>query len=236
MNEGFVYGLSRLPWALEKIAGLDERQFQVLRDAVTGPAGFDRKLVRCEVLADQLKADLKPSDVFHLLLPLRFLYDRCRDWEKDGRETGAALREFLELTGLDEHLGKEPGPALKRLLELTAKNPEIERRRKLRWLRTGILETAVEFASFVDIRPRISDDRSAIQGLVPVVIFRIATESESGGEESYVFQLPQEGVSKLRAVLEDIEKKLKLVESDPLFGGRFEREISKHEDEEEEEP
>lgn len=229
MIRGFTYGWAGpSPQALEQMAQLSEAQFNVLREAVTGPEGFDLSLGRCEALATQLKSDLKTRDVFRLLSSLRFFYDRCRDWERGARDSATALREFIQLAGLFEDLGDG---VIKRLLELTVKNPTVERRQKLRWLRTGILDTAVNFASFVDVRPRISEDRREIEGLVPVVILRINTESESGEPKSHIFQLTLEGLTKLRAVVEDVEKKLKLVNTDPVFGPRMEKEVTTEEEE-----
>ena len=36
-----------LPRALELIAGFSDKQFQILKEAVTGPEAFDRTLARC---------------------------------------------------------------------------------------------------------------------------------------------------------------------------------------------
>jgi len=217
-REEAYFGFPPLQDTLQLISKLDEKQFQALLDEVVSPAGFNRDLARCESLAKRLQASLETSGVFHLLASLRFLYDRCRDWEKSQRDTEAALNEFLEVTGLRRKLGDPLGPGYDRLIKLTEKNSAVERQRKIRWLRTGILDTAVDFASFVDIRPRISDDRKKIEELIPIVIFRVMTESEVGQDKAHVFQLTKEGVFKLRAVVEDIENKLAAVSDDPSLG------------------
>src|SRR5207245_14315 len=180
---------------------LDDSQYQTLRAAVSSPSAFGRGLARCEEIAGRLGGRITPRDVSHILASLSFLYDRLREWESSQAGTGRdALREFLAVTRLDSALGDDEGRGFRRLLELTEKNPAIERRSKLRWLRTGILDTASQFASFVDIRPRFSDDRSEVLEFVPVVILRVVVHSDFGEDRTCAFQLPSDSLAELRGV------------------------------------
>jgi hypothetical protein len=128
-------------------------------------------LSRVTAVAECLESD--ESDVLNLLQSLDFLYDRCREWETGDEGFGAPLRSFLRATRLWGALGADAESVFDRLTKLLQPNPTLEHTRKLRWLRTGILETAVEFASLVDLRPDFSEDRSEVHGLVPVVLVRV---------------------------------------------------------------
>src|SRR6266849_7903073 len=107
MDEMF-FGFPPLSQALEKIASLEESQFQILRGAVTGPLGFDRNFARCKELVAQLGGRLDTSEMFNLLVSLRFFYDRSREWETSHRDLHDALEEFLELADLRKTLGEDP--------------------------------------------------------------------------------------------------------------------------------
>lgn len=220
------FNYSSLLSAVEAISRLNEEQYATLRGAASSVDGYDHPLSRCNEIAKELGGDFDASKVFQLLISLEFLYDRLREWESQERDGGKSLREFLEVTGFLKQLDQNRG-AYERLSGLIVKNPALERRKKLRRLRTGLLDTATGFASFVDIRPRFADDRSALEELVPVVILRVTTESDvEGSARSPVFQLSLAGVQKLRHVLDDIEKKLKALKKDPSLGDRLNVETS----------
>lgn len=70
--------------------------------------------------------------------------------------------------------------------------------------------------------------------MVPVVVLRGLTESDHGREEAHVFQLTKEGVAKLRAVVEDIEKKLAAVSADASLGPRLQTGTTDEREEEDE--
>src|SRR5438309_1429441 len=134
--------------AVEMVAKLTVEKFATLRDSVTGPEAFDRSLDRCRKLAESLKGGLEVSELLNVLATLRFVYDNARDWKPGDN----SLVEFLEFTGLRQRLPQPPELVIRRLSELLTRNQFVEKRRKLRWLRTGILDTAVNFSSFVDLR------------------------------------------------------------------------------------
>jgi hypothetical protein len=198
-------GFPPLPKALERILELDDTQLEKLQAEVSGPEGFGIDDSRALRLAQLLPLDDEVEAV-DLLESLEFLYDRCREWE--GRERAdfrQQLRAFLRATRLWKSLGAAPDSALERLAKLLQPNASIEQKRKLRWLRTGILENAVEFSTFVDLRPDFARDRSEVRGLIPVIILRIRTESELERDRSCVFQLTVDGLKKLRSALEDVD-------------------------------
>ena len=61
---GFIYGYPELPRAVEIIVGLSEEEFQVIREAVASPEGYEPQLNRCEEIAKRLKAKIAARDVF----------------------------------------------------------------------------------------------------------------------------------------------------------------------------
>ena len=217
--DDFHFGFPELPEALKAIVKLNEDQFELLRGAVSGPAGYDQSLQRCEELARTLNSDLELSDVWKILSSLRFLYYRAREWAS--RDMMEALREFFVIADLEESLGDDPKRGYNRLKELLSRNPALERKRKLRWLQIGILPTATTFASFVDIRPNFTDDRSVVEDLVPVVIFRVDTDTDINADRAHVFQLTIDGLAKLRVAVEDIEKKLASLRADKALLDRL---------------
>src|ERR1700691_547294 len=167
MNGFFNYGF--LVESIGLISKLDDHQFETLAKEVATATGFDHSLRRCNDLAIELGGSFEASDVFGLLASLEFLYDRAREWEKRGSDLTKSIGEFLEVSGLSTKLGPEPEEGYAKLARLLAKNPALDRTSKLRRLRSGLLDTAVGFSSFVDIRPRFAGDRSSLEELVPIV-------------------------------------------------------------------
>jgi hypothetical protein len=82
------------------------------------------------------------------------------------------------------------------------------------------LPNAVAFSSFVDLRPMIDQDRSAIDGLVPVIQLRISTE-QGNDEGNAVIQLDEKALMKLSEAIEDANKKLQLLKNDNFFKSRI---------------
>jgi hypothetical protein len=206
-----------LPEALKSIASLHDDQFKVLQEAVLSPDGFDVSVERCRSIAEKLKIDAQ--QVGTLLSSLEFLYLRSREWVAQGRDVVTALREFALFADLEKHFDKQS--QLSRLETLLSRNPSLERRRKIKWLQTGILNTATAFASFVELRPSYTEDRATIEEFIPVIIFRIITESGLGEDNEHIFQLTPDGLVKLRAAIDDMEKKLKSLQADKNITDRL---------------
>lgn len=209
-----------LPDTLALVASLSEDKFRLLLEEITGPQAFERDIDRCTSLSESL-GQKNISDVYNLLSSLNFLYVRCRELEASDIELTAGLREFLEISELISEFGEDTEKGFKRIVQLVKRNTTLEQKRKLRWLRTGILENAVEFSSFVDIRPSFSEDRKIIETFIPIIILRIGTESDQRKDQSYVFQLTENGLKKLREAIDDIAMKLSTVQTDTKLGDRI---------------
>jgi hypothetical protein len=204
-----------LPEALKAIAALSPQAFEALRADVASAQAYTFSQKRCKALADIL--GLQYKQVYVVLSSVNFLYERFREWRGDDDKTEDVVREFLDATGLGDQLGGNLEEGTKRLVALTVEHPEVERSRKVRWLRTGILDTAVEFSSFVEIRPRFSRDRQRIEELVPMVLFRVGVESDGNDAKSHVFQLSPKGLGKLKEAIADVEKKMTALSADERF-------------------
>jgi hypothetical protein len=214
MAAPFYYGYPELPQAFEIISQLSDTEFQKLRDLVTTADAYDFNAERVAIIKKELGKNLTAGDILQTLASLRFLYTRFRRWEIEKRDTTKALREYLSFADLQEKSGDDPERFYKRIAELVAANPILERRRKLNWLAKGILETASDFSSFVDLRPRFSDDRKIIEEFLPTIIFRVFVQSDRGEDRSHVFQVNADGLAKLKAAVEDIERKLEALKTD----------------------
>lgn len=198
---------------LTQLGQLNDNEFGTLLEAVTGSQGFERGIDRCKSLAGSL-GTISTTDVFNLLSALHFLYNRCREWESSDVDFAPALRELFEVSDLISHIGEDSEVGFDRIVQLAKPNPTIEQKRKQRWLRTGILQNAVNFSSFIDLRPNFSSDRKTITELIPTIILRILTESDQGEDQSHVFQLTEDGLNKLRETIDDISMKLSTVQED----------------------
>jgi hypothetical protein len=207
-----------LPAAISQILALGEDKFQTLREAISSSDGFDRSRNRSRDLAGRL-GGLTPRDVSNILGSLWFLYVGLRQFESSAENATAPLMEFVDFIGLNSWF-PEPltNSSYERLAELVSKKPDVERQREIQWLQTGVADLAVDFSAFLDLRPRFSEDGSDLEELVPVVVFRVAVESDNGPGRAHVFQITRDGMDELFNVLEGIEEQLSTVRSNKLIG------------------
>jgi hypothetical protein len=126
-------------------------------------------------------------------------------------------RDLLQFSGLWPRSGEDSGIAVSRLAEVLRSNAVRDRELKRRWLRTGILDIATAFSSFVDLRPNFSDDRSEISELLPVIIFNIIVQTETGDDRSYVFQLSDSSLRQLERAISDVRIKLERARTHEAF-------------------
>ena len=209
-----------LPQALEILGTLDADKISFLRDETRSKEAFGRDAERCRTLQKRLTLP-KMSDVSGLLSSLDFLYQRLTEWTQDGEDRREVLEAFLESTDLRSNLGENPDQSFPYLFELLEENPAVERTRKLARLRTGILDNAVTFSSFVDIRPNYTDDRLSIDDLVPVIVFEIGIERHSDTDTTCVFQLTENGLHEFKNCIADTINKIKSVKLDEKLKDRL---------------
>ena len=189
-----------------QIASLSEPEFNALRDDVAGEAAFDVSKKRCDRLAKVLRSS--PETVALLISVISILFDRV-----SALPPGASAREAIEqfVNGFDDEAGlgvNEKTMLASRLFELTASKPAIEAWTKIRQLKVGFLDNAKRFATFVDLRPNFTPKYEGIRGYVPMIQFRITTDSDDPSREELVFQVDEEALADLKSAIESVELKL----------------------------
>lgn len=208
--------------AVSALHDLSEAEFGTLRDELRGSSAFDYSLARCVGLSKALCARRTPAELFELIHTLSFLYDAAREWDRDKQDRLSELLKLIEFTGRPDGLSEDAERVgLARTLELVAKIDDVERQRKLQRLRTGLLPTASQFASFIDLRPRYSESRDKVLEFVPIVLFQIALESDVEEQRSAVFQVNLDGLAALRGLLDDIDAKLAALVADQSIRDRL---------------
>lgn len=201
--------LEIFPPSIEKIVAtigsLPDRAYDVLREEVEGDSAFDTDKERCERLATAL--ELSPEQVGLLLTALELLYGRMKTLPQ-GAQVAEVIRRFID--GFDEvKLTPELHEKLQvRLAELTTPKERVELAQKIRRLRTGFLNNATGFSTFVDLRPDFSPEYDRVRALVPIIQLMISTDAQNVAEQHAVFQLDEKGLAGLKAVVAKAEKKL----------------------------
>ena len=205
-----------LPRAITLLSELTDSQFAAFLQEVRGKRAFDSDSARVDALTKTLELD-QTADAIILLAGCEFLYDRAHEWAANGRDIIDVTRDLLQFAGLWPRPSADSGIILHRLSAVLRPNPVRDREVKRQWLQTGILDIATGFASFVDLRPNFSSDRSAITELMPIVIFNIMIQTEDGNEKSCVFQLSEQSLQRLEDAISDARLKLSRVREHPIL-------------------
>jgi hypothetical protein len=190
---------------LAKIGTLSDSAYAVLRQEIEGDSAFDVNSERCERLSPTL--ELAPDQVGLVFAAVEFLYDRMKDLPK-GTQPAETLRRVVD--SFDElKLGADiREKLLNRLGELIAPNEKAELAQKIRRLRTGFLDNATAFSTFVDLRPDFTPGYETVRALVPVIQLMVSTDAEDAARQHVVFQLDERGLTGLKTVVEYAERKL----------------------------
>jgi hypothetical protein len=77
------------------------------------------------------------------------------------------------------------------------------------------LRNATSFSSILDFRPNFNEDRSAILELLPVVQFKVTTDSDDPSDTAIIFQMDEATLAKLKEAVDLAQKKLSVASSDP---------------------
>jgi len=161
-----------LPHALELIAGLNDEEFERLKTAIGEAIGFPISFTRCKAIAEQVGSEISINGVQNILRSLQFLRNRTDDGMVD--EGLEAVYDLFEYVGLDKFFDRRKHSNLyRRVGRLLGPTPAAETYYQREWLKSGIIDTAVDLDWFIDLRARFSEDQTAIEEVVPVVIFRL---------------------------------------------------------------
>lgn len=204
-----------LPQALELIADLSDEEFERLKTAIAGDVGFPTSFARCKAIAQQVGSEISINGVQNILRSLQFLRNRTDEgMEDDGPE---AVYELFEYVGLDKVFDRHKYARLyARVGRLLRPTPAAETYYQREWLKSGLIDTAVDLDWFVDLRARFSEDQSAVEELVPVVIFRLVLANDRGEEKAQVFQLTAEMLATFETGVRSIDEQLEVIERLPF--------------------
>jgi hypothetical protein len=184
------------------VSSLPDPDFQTFQSHISGPDAFDTDKERCERVAADLR--VQPSTVGVVVSALAFLYSQV---QRAGQDSPKELVNEV-VRGVTDEDPSEHAVLVDRLVALLRRNENADTFRKLQRLRTGFLENATGFSSFLDLRPNFNDDRSQIVGLVPIVQFRVSTDADDPAKQALIFQLDERGLKRLKEAVESAERKL----------------------------
>jgi hypothetical protein len=190
---------------LASLGNVDAASIEKLRSLIADSGGFE--------LSDPAAAELSKftqlnlDECRELAVVLGHLYRGLND--DSGGEIDAASVDDL-VSGL-EHLPHHKS-AYKRVCDnlATLLKPisVIEDAKHRIRIKRGFLKNTVEFASFVDARPRFNLLRTEILELIPVVQFRIVTDGNDGVDSKIVFQLDEAGIEAMQNALDTVKIKM----------------------------
>jgi hypothetical protein len=204
---------------LEELESFTDKEFEILLAETATPEVFENSQERCETIAKKLDRD--PAIFTFMFATLDFLYTEVTRKAKDEITLKLLIDELLKFSGFRKDEKSEVTTLSNRLLRLLSYNENAERRDKISRLKRGFLPNAVGFSSFVDLRPNIGSDRSRINEFVPLVQFRISTDSDDDEQRSLVFQLDERALGKLSEAVQDLQKKLDLLRRDAAVSARI---------------
>lgn len=187
------------------ISHLDTGAFESLCALTSGPRSFDISEQTREKVSSAF--GLSNDGLSHLLSAISFLYRQLRpspdQTQDDLRQQVDEVIDDIKLTGdVDRDILSQ------RLAKLLTFRPTHHTYMKVARLEEGFLARVLNVASYVDLRPSFSEDRTSIEGVVPLVQLLISTASPRNFEAHCVFQLDLEGLEKLRAAIRDIDAKI----------------------------
>ena len=194
---------------LEEFGSFSDPEFELFLSETLTLAAFDSSPERCETVAKKIDKD--PGLLGYIFGALDFLYREVRRKAKDELTLTRLIDELLSALEIESSDKTDVKKLKERLVRLLSYNQSAERRDKVGRLARGFLPNAIGFSSFVDLRPNLDAGRTKVDEFIPLVQFRIRTESDDDEEESWVFQLDERALDKLSEAIEDVRNKLRVI-------------------------
>lgn len=212
---------SSLGESLAPLLGLTDDQFKSLVKLLKGPRGYQPRKADVDALKQSIPS--AQADLSFLIPALRYLNIRVAELTDDNGQREDAIREVASAVAVelrDAQIEFKDQVLTSRLSILLEEDEQDRYYQKLRRLSSGFLPSATAFATLVDLRPDFSDDDvPEIRSYLPVIQFRIRTDSPISELKSFVFQIDRESLFELKKVVARAEKKLQsLQEYDALKG------------------
>jgi hypothetical protein len=189
------------------LSSLDEQQFGLLKTATGSARSFELPASA----RDRLSSDLKLSQetISYVLSALSFLYRQLRpDPAEDESTFVEKVTSVLEDLKISDAPNASFDSVRTRLVTLLQYSKNHELFLKVSRLEAGFIASLTGAASFVDLRPSFSVDRTEVEGYVPVIQMNISTDSLRNFESQLVFQLDLEGLEIMKKAIADIDTKL----------------------------
>jgi hypothetical protein len=189
---------------ISDIALLPGDVFNEFRNEIRGARAFDNSDERIAQLAEKLRTSNNEAEA--LLEAAAILYEHVQALP-EGSSTKDVIGQFID------QFDEVPAPQqretlIARLVELTSQNEAAEINKKIRRLQAGFLDTAHSFATFVDLRPDFTKERDQVRAFVPMIQFKVSTDSENPHNQELVFQLDEQGLARLKEEIKGVERKL----------------------------
>jgi hypothetical protein len=203
--------------AVTEVASLSPEAYRNFKDAIFSELAFDDNPDRLAGLAKSL--NITPEDAAMILQATAILYERVQALPA-GAESSSAISRFVD--EFDEELNADIKRNLvERLIELTARNDSAELNKKINRLQSGFLDTATNFSTFVDLRPDFTEKRDQVRGFIPMIQFKIVTNSDNPHFRELIFQVDEFGLERLRETLEDAQTKLTVLRGEGITNPRI---------------
>jgi hypothetical protein len=201
------------PEIIISIGGLSDADFETLKQ-FTNAVGFNPKSSDFEKFRNRVGEN--SVDNKYLVAALAFLHERLSEITSESQQFDGVLQKFVDDVFEEKPEGQRSEKSkvfqrLSLLLQASAEHIALQKRKRLS---LGFLPNALNFSSFVDLRPNFHDeDLSKPSGYVPMIQFRIRTDSGTPGLKSFVFQMDVDTLEELKKAIDRVEKKLASVES-----------------------
>ena len=194
---------------LRPICDAPDTDFTALLSAVSGPRSFS--LVQEQLDALQAQAPSLAQNLTFTLAALSYVYSHVARLVESGVPYTDAIAATVDDLTDDAEWGDQKDRVRDRFASLF-KSETHQRFRKIRRLQTGFIPNATGFSTFVDLRPDFGEGEALeIKGYLPVVQFRVNTDSNNPSETRFVFQVTEDSLKELRKTLERAESKIALL-------------------------
>jgi hypothetical protein len=204
---------------LEELGSFSDQEFDLFLSETLTSAAFDASPERCDAVARKLDKD--PGLLGYIFGALGLLYREVRRKAKDEKTLKLLIEELLNTFEIASSGKTDVNKLTDRLVRLLSYNESAERRDKIGRLKKGFIPNALGFSSFVDLRPNYDPERTKVTDFVPLVQFRIRTDSEDERDDFLVFQLDEPALERLGEAIKDIQKKLEVIKRDAVSSGRI---------------
>jgi hypothetical protein len=192
--------------ALRPIRDLSENEFSNLVAALSGPRSFSLSKDDIEKLRNELPGH--GANITFFVAALSFLYSHISRLVELGMPFDEAISSLTNELNPDAEWGEKIDEVKRRFGQIFSSQNH-QRFRKLDRLQSGFLPNAVGFSTFVDLRPDFGDGQDlSLRGYLPVIQFRVSTDSDNSEEKRILFQVSETTLTELKKAIDRAEQKL----------------------------